>query len=150
MRLKIPPVIVFLLSLGIAFGIYYLTKEYSYNYPYKTLLSRIPLVSGALIALAGIAAFRLRGTTTDPTKPEKASTLVTNGIYMYTRNPMYFGMLLVLIGGIIRIGNPFCILSAIFFVLYMNKFQIRPEEGALKNLFPNEYPEYLKKVRRWI
>ena len=111
MKLKIPPVVVFFIGVAMSFGGYYAYPEFTYAFQYQTLLSRIFLGMGVLCAFSGIVAFRLKGTTVDPTKPDKASALVTHGVYNYTRNPMYLGMALVLIGGIIRIGSPISIIG---------------------------------------
>lgn len=150
MELKIPPVIVFLICLALIFGCYYLLPDYIFSFPYRKTLSRVFLVSGALFAVLGILAFRLKSTTVDPTRPEKASSLVTGGIYQYTRNPMYLGMALVLIGGAIRISNPICLVSVILFIWYMTEFQIKPEEKALVKNFGEEYKTYTDQVRRWL
>jgi protein-S-isoprenylcysteine O-methyltransferase Ste14 len=150
MKLRIPPVVIFFLALGILFGAHYLFPELSYSFSNQTLLSRIFLGLGVLISFSGIISFRMKGTTVDPLHPKKASSLVRSGIYRYTRNPMYLGMALVMIGGIIRIGNPIGIVALIFFVWYITIFQIKPEEEALKKLFEDEYKTFCKKVRRWI
>ena len=150
MKLKIPPVVVFIFSLGMLFGISYLTKDWNFTFQYRVTLSRIFLFAGALSGILGVLAFRAKRTTVDPTKPEKASSIVTGGIYRYTRNPMYLGMALALVGGVLRTGNPFCILSVIFLVWYLTIFQIKPEEEALSKLFGTPYKDYQKRVRRWI
>ena len=150
MELKVPPVVVFLICLASVFGFYYLLPDYSFDFALRKTLSRVFLVLGALSGVLGILAFRLKGTTVDPTKPDTASQLVTNGIYQYTRNPMYLGMALILIGAAIRIGNPAGILSLVLFVWYMTRFQIRPEEKALMKIFGEDYEEYLERVRRWL
>ncbi|SNT36690.1 Protein-S-isoprenylcysteine O-methyltransferase Ste14 [Ekhidna lutea] len=149
MKLKIPPVIIFFLSLGIMFGVYYLTAEVVYSFQYQTMLSRIFLGIGVLCAFSGIISFRMKGTTVDPLRPEKASSLVTRGIYQYTRNPMYLGMGLVLIGGWIRIGSPIAVIGILFFFWYMTIFQIKPEEASLTKIFGKDYEDYCTKVRRW-
>ena len=149
MSLKIPPLVVFFVALGLLFGIHYLTPDVRYDYPYRVMVSRLFLVAGALIALAGIVAFRNKSTSVDPMKPTKASQLVTNGIYQYTRNPMYLGMAMVLMGGVVRIGNPWCLLAILFFVVYLTRFQIKPEEHALEQLFGEDYRTYCQGVRRW-
>ena len=82
--------------------------------------------------------------------PEKATQLVTRGIYQYTRNPMYLGMACVLIGGLIRIGNPLGMPGILFFIGYITRFQIRPEEEVLQKIFGEKYTDYRIKVRRWI
>lgn len=92
----------------------------------------------------------MKRTTVDPLHPEKASSLVTTGIYQYTRNPMYVGMAFVLIGGLIRIGNPLCLAGVLFFIWYLDRFQIRPEEEALKKQFGEEFEQYCERVGRWV
>ena len=78
------------------------------------------------------------------------SSLVVSGIYKYTRNPMYLGFVLVLLGWAAFLSNlaAFVLLPA--FVLYISRFQIRPEERVLASLFPDEYPAYRDQVRRWV
>ena len=150
MELRIPPVIVFLLCLGFMFGCYFILPDYNFFFPYRRTLSRLFLVAGVLSGILGVLAFRLGGTTVDPTQPQKASRLITSGIYRYTRNPMYLGMALVLIGGWIRIANPVAILGVVAFVIYMTRFQIKPEEKALLRIFGEEYTSYASRVRRWV
>lgn len=150
MKRKIPPVVIFLLSLGVMFGIYYLTPNWSFVFSSRTLFSRIFLALGVLVVFSGIIAFRIKKTTVDPLHPEKASSLVTSGIYQYTRNPMYLGMALVLIGGLIRLGNPLCLSGIVFFIWYLDRFQIRSEEESLIKIFGDEYRSYCKKVGRWV
>ncbi len=150
MELKIPPVVVFFVCLASMFGIYYLLPDFSHDFIYRKTVSRVFLALGALAGITGIVAFRQHQTTVDPTNPDKASHLVTTGIYRYTRNPMYVGMLFVLIGGALRIGNPVCLLSLILYVAYMTRFQIMPEERALQKQFGPKYKEYQEQVRRWV
>ncbi|MEM0942035.1 MAG: isoprenylcysteine carboxylmethyltransferase family protein [Bacteroidota bacterium] len=150
MKLKIPPAVVFIICLVSMFGIYSISKELSFQFAYRTALSRIFLITGFFSGLLGVLAFRLKNTTVDPANPQKATSLVTHGVYQYTRNPMYLGMALVLVGGAIRIGNPFCLLTIVLFVWYITTFQIKPEEEALSKIFGQDYEGYKKEVRRWI
>lgn len=150
MKLKIPPVVILFVSLGLLFGSYYLVPDWANSFIYQELISRIFLVGGTLCVLLGIIAFRVKSTTVDPMNPKKASALVTHGIYQYTRNPMYVGMAMVLLGGIIRIGSPLGIISVLFFVWYITRFQIKPEEEMLRKIFKEEYESYCRKVRRWV
>ncbi|GAB4229595.1 MAG: isoprenylcysteine carboxylmethyltransferase family protein [Ekhidna sp.] len=150
MKLKIPPFIVFFLSLGIIFGIHYLTRDLRFTFIYQTTLSRVFLALGVLLAIAGIVAFRTHGTTVDPLHPDKVSNLVTGGVYKYSRNPMYLGMALVLLGGVIRIGNPVTVLGLAFFVWYLTRYQIKPEEETLLTKYGDEFKAYCSKVGRWI
>ena len=108
---------------------------------------------GALAILIGIWAvgqFRYTRTTINPHKPEAVSELVTSGLYRYSRNPMYLGLLLLLLawGLYLREWLPF--LWAAAFVWYMNRFQIAPEEEVLEAKFADAFESYRKKVRRWI
>ena len=85
-----------------------------------------------------------------PLKPSKATKLIVSGVYKFSRNPMYLGLLLVL-SGVSTILNPIGGLFLIpLFILYLNFFQIIPEENAMINLFKDEFLEYKENVRRWI
>lgn len=105
---------------------------------------------GILTALAGVLSFRRARTTVNPLRPEGASALVANGIYRYTRNPMYLGMLLVLIAWAMYLARPWALLVLPAFVVYMNRFQIGPEERALEAIFGAAFDAYRNRVRRWL
>lgn len=105
---------------------------------------------GAAIDLAGLAAFRKARTTINPLRPEKASSLVRSGIYRYTRNPMYLGMLVLLLAWSAYLAHPAAFAMLPLFVLYLNRFQIAPEERALARLFGAEFDDYRRRVRRWL
>ena len=83
-------------------------------------------------------------------KPNSTSSLVISGIYRYTRNPMYLGFVLVLLGWAAFLSNLAALALLPAFVLYINRFQIMPEEHVLASLFPHGYPAYRARVRRWI
>lgn len=105
---------------------------------------------GLLIALAGVVSFHRAATTVDPMNPRDASSLVTTGIYRFTRNPMYLGMLLILLGWAVWLAHPFSLLMLPLFVAYMNRFQIRPEERVLRAKFGELFDAYARASRRWI
>ena len=104
---------------------------------------------GVLVMLISVVQFFNMKTTVDPLNPQKTRKLVTNGIYNFTRNPMYLGMLLFLLAFGLKLGNAFNTLVAAGFVSYLNHFQIKPEEEALKKQFGQEYTIYCKLTRRW-
>ena len=108
------------------------------------------VVIGQSISISGMVSFRRAKTTINPIKPSAASSLVTSGVYRYTRNPMYLGLLVTLIGWAMFLSNPLALLAAPLFVLYINRFQINPEERVLSSLFGAEYAAYKEKVRRWL
>ncbi|APC20986.1 protein-S-isoprenylcysteine O-methyltransferase Ste14 [Pseudomonas protegens] len=115
------------------------------------LLLALPLVmAGLLFVLAGGLAFRRAKTTVNPLKPASASALVTSGIYQYTRNPMYVGFALWLLAWGLYLASPLVLLGVLGFVLYMNRFQIYPEERALGQLFGADFAAYRQRVRRWL
>lgn len=107
-------------------------------------------LAGGLIALAGVLEFRRARTTVNPLAPAKASALVTGGIYRITRNPMYLGMLGVLIGWAVYLGNAAALFGLPAFVWLLNTFQIKPEERALKAQFGSAFDRYAGRVRRWL
>ncbi|MBI1891755.1 MAG: isoprenylcysteine carboxylmethyltransferase family protein [Burkholderiales bacterium] len=75
---------------------------------------------------------------------------VSGGVYRFTRNPMYLGLSLMLLGWSAYLANPLAVLFVPIFILYMNRFQIQPEERAMHALFGEEYACYTRQVRRWI
>lgn len=105
---------------------------------------------GLGIAVSGVVAFRRARTTLNPIKASSASALVGNGVFRFTRNPMYLGLLLELFAWTVFLSNPMTLLFLLVYVLYINRFQIVPEERALTSLFGTEYLAYTKSVRRWL
>jgi protein-S-isoprenylcysteine O-methyltransferase Ste14 len=103
---------------------------------------------GAIIL--GAISFRRVKTTVNPMKPGSTSSLVVEGLYRITRNPMYLGSLLILFGWAIFLSNPLSLALIVVYVAYMNRFQISPEERTLEALFRDEYQTYKTKVRRWL
>lgn len=150
MELKIPPAVLVLLigaamwaaSLGLPRG--------GFDFPGRHVLAALLLSAGIVAALLGGLRFRKASTTADPLHPERASSLVTRGIYGRTRNPMYLGFLLLLLAWGFRLGSLPALLLLPGFVLWMNRFQIAPEERALERKFGGRYREYRSRVRRWI
>jgi protein-S-isoprenylcysteine O-methyltransferase Ste14 len=100
--------------------------------------------------LAGLYAFRRARTSINPLHPARASALVVTGIYRVTRNPMYVGLLLMLVAWTVYLSSLWLIAGPLVFILYMNHFQIAPEERVLSVLFPEEYEAYCRRVRRWL
>jgi protein-S-isoprenylcysteine O-methyltransferase Ste14 len=115
------------------------------------VLCAIVLVGvGQGIAIAGMVAFRRAKTTVNPVKASLASSLVTGGVFRYTRNPMYVGFLLALLAWAVFLANPIAVVWVVVYVLYITRFQIVPEERVLASLFGAEYEAYKGRVRRWV
>ena len=105
---------------------------------------------GLGIAVSGVVAFRRARTTLNPIKASSASALVGSGVFRFTRNPMYVGLLVELLAWTVFLSNPMTLLFLPVYVLYINRFQITPEERALTSLFGTEYLAYKNSVRRWL
>lgn len=106
--------------------------------------------TGFVIAATGVLQFRRAQTTVNPMSPHKASTVVSSGLYRWSRNPMYLGMALALLGSAAW-GSAFAgYLLVPGFCGYLTRFQIVPEEKALLSDFGPEFAQYMSKVRRWI
>jgi protein-S-isoprenylcysteine O-methyltransferase Ste14 len=145
MKLKIPPAVVFLV-----FGLLmYLLAEFLpvgyFDFFGRHYLMIALCVFAVIIAAISLVQFFGAKTTIDPSHPVKAKKLVENGIYAYSRNPMYLALLMLLLA----LGNAFNTLLAAGFVAYMNRFQIEPEEQVLLEKFEKEYKQYCLLVRRW-
>lgn len=107
-------------------------------------------LAGGLIALAGVHEFKRARTTINPLAPQRTSSLVVGGVYQYTRNPMYLGMLLVLIGWGVWLGNMAALVAGpLLAVLALNALQIGPEERVMRERFGDDYAGYAARVRRW-
>lgn len=148
--LKIPPLAVFLVFGAFMWLMAWALPEYGFDLPYHRLMAQIAAAAGFVVAAWGVAAFRRAGTTVNPMKPESSSSLVRSGIYSYTRNPMYLGFLLVLLAWALYLSHPAAFLFLPLYVLYMNRFQIEPEEQALASLFGEAFTTYASRVRRWL
>lgn len=150
LELKLPPVA---LALVIGFFMWLLSgflPSLGLTVPWRTMLGLTFYVAGTVIALAGLVEFLRRKTTINPVTPEAAAVIVTSGIYRFSRNPMYLGLLLVLIGWAVWLSHLMAFALLPLFVLYMNRFQIEPEERALSAKFGRSFTEYTRSVRRWV
>jgi protein-S-isoprenylcysteine O-methyltransferase Ste14 len=150
LELKIPPV-----ALGILLGALMWVAARSVSalgfiLPAGRMIAIGLAAAGVISAILGVVSFRRAKTTVNPLRPESASALVISGIYRVTRNPMYLGMLLVLLGWGVFLGNALAFLAAIAFIPLMNRLQIVPEERALTAMFGPAFTAYQSAVRRWL
>ena len=150
LELKIPPVAVFLAFAAAMWLIPSRTPMTNFFFSFRMPVSLILTFAGGVFAIAGIFAFRKSQTTVNPIKPESASKIVTFGVYHFSRNPMYVGLLFVLSAWAVWLCNPLAFLFLPAFVMYMNRFQILPEERALHAKFGSEFNAYMMSVRRWL
>ena len=121
-----------------------------FNFINQSIISLAILCLGIFIIAIGGYTFRKENTTVDPRHPELTTRLVTNGIYSFSRNPMYIGFLAWLLACALFLGNITNILLFPLYILFVNKLYIVPEEEALQILFSDEFDNYKKEVARWI
>lgn len=149
LELKIPP-----LALAFLFGalmwLVSAASVFTIALPWRSAFALLFCIVGFAIVLAGILTFRWAKTTVNPLTPEATTTMVTSGIYRFTRNPMYLGFLLVLAGWAMYLSNLLAFAFLPLFVWYMNRFQIVPEERALGAKFSDAFTAYKRAVRRWL
>ena len=150
LELKIPPVVLVLLFALAMWLLTLIVPAVMQPAVWHSVLAGIFAISGAGVALAGVLAFRRANTTVDPRVPQQSSSLVIRGIYRFSRNPMYLGFLLLLLALACYLMNVAAIALLPLFVLYMNRFQIAPEERFLLQKFGAEYQVYCERVRRWV
>ncbi|AZU04039.1 S-isoprenylcysteine methyltransferase-like protein [Glycocaulis alkaliphilus] len=139
-----------LVSGTLGWGLTALTPGLGMSFPGQAALGLLVAALGVATAAAGILAFQKARTTLSPIDPGAATSLVVNGVYTRTRNPMYLGMAVMLLGWTLILGHPGGLVGIAFFVAYINHFQIQPEERALQTLFGNTFTAYCARVRRWI
>lgn len=148
--LKIPPLAVTVVfGAGMA-GLAVLLPAAAFPLPGRVPLAAFLALVGSAAAAAGVIAFRRVGTTVNPLNPGASAAVVSSGIYRCTRNPMYLGFLLALCGLGAYLANVASAVLLPLFVLYLNRFQIEPEEHAMLRKFGPEYSRYMAAVRRWV
>ena len=147
LKTKIPPPLITLICISI---IYFFEKEFIFFEDWNIYISGFFLLWGLIIIAFAVFKFAKTKTTVDPTKPSKTSSLVISGIYRITRNPMYLGMLFLIISFTfykLSLAGAIIIPS---FIFYINKYQIEPEEYEMRKKFGENFEDYCKKVDRWI
>ncbi|WP_420548371.1 methyltransferase family protein [Curvivirga sp.] len=150
LQLKFPPplvALVFLIHLGL---VAYLYPDTIFSFPYQSYIAVIIGLIGLALGITASIEFRKVKTAVNPRKPELAQSLVTNGIFKYSRNPMYLGLVIIICAAVIFAGNFITLMHPILLVMYLHFFQIRPEERILLDKFGEDYLVYMTHTRRWI
>lgn len=150
LALKIPPALLFVIWLGVMASLRYVFPGLNYQLFLTPYVAGLFFLLGLFLVLSGFFHFRKAQTTIDPRRPEKTTTIVTNGIYRLSRNPMYLGFLMWLIAWAFILSNLVGFVFLPLFVFYMNRYQIIPEEKILHQQFGDIYYRYLKQVGRWL
>jgi protein-S-isoprenylcysteine O-methyltransferase Ste14 len=148
--LKVPPVALVLgtgaLMAALAWGLPIAAIGVPARLPVAVALA----LAGLGVCGAGVASFRRARTTVNPMTPEASSALVETDVYAYTRNPMYLGFALVLAGLGVALANAASLAVVPLCVLYLDRYQIAPEERALGARFGPAFASYAARVRRWL
>lgn len=147
---RIPPPLVFIVFAGLMGVAAWLLPSFGERSLTSLLIAAAFFILASLTGPTAVRRFIRAKTTINPVAIEQASVLVTDGVYRWTRNPMYLSMAALLAAFAAVSGQPWLWLGPIFFVTYIQRFQIRPEERVMTQLFGDAYSDYVGKVRRWI
>ncbi len=150
LELKIPPLLLVAITALLMWATARGVPSLEVAWPAQGVASILAAGMGVGALLWGVVSFHRAGATVNPMKPETSSRLVTSGIYAVTRNPMYLGFLLLLLAWALYLSHALTCLFLPVFVVYLNRFQIEPEERALMALFRDEFTAYASRVRRWL
>lgn len=147
LSLRVPPVA---LSVVFAAVMWFLPGVITVLIPGAWVVVTVLATVGAAFCIAGVLAFRNANTTVNPVNPEATTALVMCGVYRLTRNPMYVGFALLLFAFALWLGKISAMLLVPIFVVYLQRFQIQPEEDALRARFGASFETYCQQVRRWL
>lgn len=150
LELKIPPPAQFIITAAAMFSVSKTIPSLKFVLSGSTGLAIGLGVVGLSSAIMGVTQFKKAQTTPNPKEIDRATSLVTSGIYRYTRNPMYLGLTLILLGWALYLSHFLAFILIPIFMMYISRFQIQPEERMLTKKFGQAYQNYRSKVRRWI
>lgn len=150
LELKVPPVALVLIFALAMWFVARMSPGADIQIPAREWVALVTLIIGFALIIAGASAFISAKTTVNPMTPELATAIVSSGIYKLSRNPMYLGLFIMLVAWTIFLENFLSALLLPLFILFMNRFQIIPEENALLKKFGDGYAGYLKSIRRWL
>jgi protein-S-isoprenylcysteine O-methyltransferase Ste14 len=150
LELLIPPPIIALLLALLMWAVAPFVPRPQQLPLYHLVICSAAFAGGVLSAILGVYSFWRHHTTINPHAPQKTSFLVTTGIYRITRNPMYVGIMLVLASWALYLTHILPLILLPLFIVYINRFQIGPEERMLEQRFGTEFTSYRDSVRRWL
>lgn len=150
LELRVPPPAVALLAAGLMWAIARALPGLHLEIPASRWIALALAVPGLLLDIVGVLTFWRAGTTVNPLRPRTVSTLVTGGVYRWTRNPMYLGWIPILAGWAVYLEHPLALVVIPLFVAYLTRFQIGPEERILRERFGEAFERYASAVPRWL
>jgi|TARA_B100002051_G_C16675029_1_gene606609 protein-S-isoprenylcysteine O-methyltransferase Ste14 len=142
-----PPIVTFICGISIYFSKSFFNQFLNFS---NNAISLFLLICGLIVFISAVRSFREQKTTVNPLKPKQASSLVTSGIFRFSRNPMYLGMLIILLSISFKFNLLGGIIISLLFFIFITKFQIYPEEEAMNELFGDKFTQYSNTTRRWI
>jgi protein-S-isoprenylcysteine O-methyltransferase Ste14 len=147
MARKLPPAYLFMSLAGMTLLHHFIPLMQVIPYPWNAS-GLLPLAAGIGLNLKADSLFKQYGTTVKPF--EQSSVLVTSGVFRFSRNPMYLGMVVILVGVFLLMGSLSPLIIIPVFAIIMDKVFITPEETMLNERFGDNWRTYSSKVRRWI
>lgn len=150
LELKAPPDVVWVLVAGLMWVASMWTPRLDVSLAVRARAAVVLAGAGVWAIVNARILLRRANTTWRPSTPSHSTTLVTSGVYAYSRNPMYLGMLLVLLGWAAWLGSPAALVLSTAFAVYIDRFQIGPEERALAAILGQAFVDYQAHVRRWL
>jgi protein-S-isoprenylcysteine O-methyltransferase Ste14 len=150
LELKIPPDVVWIAVAALMWLAARVTPAVAIPNRLRVWIAVVLIVAGTVLIVASRMALDSAGTTWHPTEPQRSTRLLTTGVYRFSRNPTYVGMTIVLLSWAVLMASPVAGVLAAVFVVYVDRFQIRPEERILAGLFGQDFSDYALMVRRWV
>ncbi len=147
---KIPPPLVALIFAVAMLCLSFYTPKIAVSVSMQLVLVVLLFLLGAVFSVSGVVSFRKAKTTVNPLKPESSTSLVISGVYTITRNPMYVGFVLFLLAWSAYLASLWAVGFALLYAVYIQRFQILPEERAMESLFGQAFIDYKSRVRRWL
>ena len=147
---KIPPPVILILCGALAWLLAHFTPGFGVDVPARLPMAAVLVLVGLALDFSGLLSFRKAKTTFNPLTPSRSKVIVQTGLYRFTRNPMYLGMVFELLGLCVFLANPLALVAIAVFVAYITRFQIIPEERLLLEKFGAPYALYTRTVRRWL
>ena len=147
---RIPPPLVFAIIAVGMWAVALVAPAIPIDNTLRLVIAGALFLLGSAFAPPAIVAFRRAKTTLDPVNIDAASTLVTGGVFGFSRNPMYVGLAALLASWAAYLAVPWTLLGPIVFVLFITRFQIIPEERVMHAKFGAAYRDYQKRVRQWL
>lgn len=146
---RVPPPVVMLVAGTLAWAGSVAFPAADVVFPGSCLLAIVAVAVGLLLNLYPKLLFRKARTTINPFRPHASTVLLTGGLYRHSRNPMYLGHALILLGLASFLQNWVALLGVPAYMAYVTQFQVKPEERALMASFPKQFKQYKQSTRRW-